>query len=427
MGGAMKKITMIAIVAALLVFPLLVYAMETVVEIRGPEDITRMKAGIEKSIPARCIAKGIDLSKYDRLTITIAKPGESISFDAILKAEPSKAFHKDLKNQDGLSATIDEMIDDLFGPRQPVAIATPPMAKDLEPWIKPIDLPFTATSITTLGDTIFISDRTTIYILKDDKPMVWWKAPGRDEIFRLYSYKGSIIALTKHWDDAFLTYRITDGKTAHEWLNAVVPMGDGLISAVLKIAPDNTYQSNRWTSATLVEGTPPKLPLNTDIIAIVIQDLYPKLQGPEIIDFNSTGRLAISSGKETIWQSETIFEKLPLNLEQEYVINGGGKGDSEIQTMTEHYNLPPRIMVVGRTIITIDNGQGLVGVLSNVKFFKSSRILGYTWTGSDFEDSVLAKAQMGYFADIAVLKDRLLALIIQEKGTMLTFTVLKKG
>jgi hypothetical protein len=422
----MKKCALTILLMAIL-SPLSGYSLETTVEIIGSEDLAKLKDGIEKSIAARCIAKGIDLSPYERLTISIAKLGETISFDAVLKTEPPKAFHKDIKGADAISPTIDEMLTVLFVPPvlAPAPPPTPPLAQNA---IETVVLPLQAISITSLGDTIFLCDKKTIYTLKGDRTDPWWKVPGKEEIYRISAYKGSIIALVKHFD-AFRSYRITDGQTMNVWPNVVLPQGDGLVTAVLNIVPDITRISNRWTKASVVEGNPSLLPANTDIIATVVQDVYPQHEGPEIISFTNQGSLAVSAAKETFWSSAAKFGTLPLYLEQEYMERGGGKGDeyAEIQTRTERYYMPPRILVSEGMIITIDNNEGILGVLSNTKLYKSAKIRAYAWTGDDFEERILSKTSSGYCMDIDLHKNMLVEVIVQKKGTMLKFTNLKKG
>ena len=110
----MRKIVPVLSFMVCLLVPTLAFSMEAAVEITGPQELTSLKAGIEKSVITRCIAKGIALEKYQKITITLSKLGDIISYDALLDTKPVRAFHKDLKDTSALSATIDEMIDAIF-------------------------------------------------------------------------------------------------------------------------------------------------------------------------------------------------------------------------------------------------------------------------------------------------------------------------
>lgn len=418
----------IIIFLALIFTPLTLPAMETTVEVSGPDTLIPLKTAIEKSVPARCIAKGIDLAHYTKLTITLVQLGENISLDAILSSTPPQAFHKDLKGIDTISPALDEMIAALFLTAPPAAAAPTPAAQTVKPAAKSIDLDFQAVSVTVMGNTIFLADEKTIYLLKDNTPSVWWRAPGKDQILRITAYQGSIIALANH-QDAFVTYRITNGRSVQEWPRAVTPIGNSLLSATLKIAPDNTFASNRWTSPTTIEGPPVSLPIGTDILGTTVGDILPENAGPEIITFSLTGKLIISAGKTKLWTSEKEFARLPLSLQEEYIVREVSKDDpSEIDTRIEHYYMPPRFLSADGMLIIINNNPGLwgmAGIMQNLKIYASSQVLGYAWTTTDAEERVLAKTSLGYCADIATQGDSLLALIVKKKGSVLMFASLK--
>ena len=110
----MRKILPVLSFMVCLLVPSLAFSMEATVEITGPQELTSLKSGIEKSVITRCIAKGIALDKYQKITISLSKLGDIISYDALLDTKPARAFHKDLKDTSALSATIDEMIDVIF-------------------------------------------------------------------------------------------------------------------------------------------------------------------------------------------------------------------------------------------------------------------------------------------------------------------------
>jgi len=319
----MKRLSTVFIAALFFLFPLRLMALDATVQINGPDDLVKLKPGIEQSLRARLIARGIDLSTPGNLTVTISQLGTNLSFDAILAVTPPKGYHKDIQGIDTLSATIDEMLTALFVPNAAPAAAKAPPVKSA---VKAIELPFQLTSITTLDNTVFVADASAIYKLQDDKPVVWWKIPEKDTILRISAYQGSIIALTRHdshfllnQPDQFISYRIADGRTAQKWTSAVAPTADGLLSAVLKIAPDITFQANRWSLATALEGRPFVLPAGTDIIATTFQDVDPQNPGPEIITFNPSGKLRIANANEVIWSSQASFATLPLSLQEEYL------------------------------------------------------------------------------------------------------------
>lgn len=428
----MKRVSPVLIATLFFLLPLTLMAIDATVEINGPAELVKLKPGIEQSLQARLIAQGINPTSSNNLTLTITQLGESLSFDAILAGVPPKAFHKDIKGVETLSPAIDEMLAALFGATAPLAPLQKPPSTQVT--AKTIELPFLATSITTLDQTIYISDRSAIYMLQGEKPVVWWKVPDKDTILRISAYQDSIMVLTNQEEhtllnhpDRFVSYRIRDGRIIQSWNSAVLPTAGGLISAVLKIAPDITFQANRWSLASAVDGQPTILPAGTDIIATIIQDIEPLNPGPEIISFSPSGKLRIANSKETIWASEASFATLPLSLQEEYVSETGSIDSSDTKTRTQYYFLPPRIIVYHGITMTIDNNAGLWGVLENAKVYKSSQIRSYTWTGTDFDERILYKTSLGYCTDITVQNDTLLALIVRKKVTLLTFTSLQRG
>jgi len=429
----MRRLSMSILVAALFsLVPFSLMASDAAVQINGPDDLARLKPGIERSLQARLITRGIDLSTTGNLVVTISQMGANISFDAILATTPPKAYHKDIPSVDALSSTIDEMLTALFGSSSaPEPALKAPSARSAT---KSIELPYLLTSMTTRGDEVFVSDAGSIYKVKGDKAEVWWRIPEKDTIVRISAYQDSIIALTRHEKhfllnepDQFISYRITDGRTTQKWNSAVVPSGNGLIAAVLKIAPDITFQSNRWSAPTPLEGQPAILPPGTDIIAATVQDVYPEHPGPETISFSPSGKLQIAKAKEIIWSSPTSFATLPTSLQEDYVTDSGSQDSVDDRKRTQYYFLPPRIVVSNGMVVTIDNNAGLFGVLEGGKVYKSCQIRSYVWAGEDFEERILYKTSLGYCTDIATQNDMLLALIVKKKGTNLTYTSLTRG
>jgi len=68
----MRKILPVLSFMVCLIVPALAFSMEASVEITGPQELTSLKSGIEKSVITRCIAKGIALEKYQKITISIS-------------------------------------------------------------------------------------------------------------------------------------------------------------------------------------------------------------------------------------------------------------------------------------------------------------------------------------------------------------------
>ncbi|MCD6571619.1 MAG: hypothetical protein J7L53_13040 [Deltaproteobacteria bacterium] len=421
-----RKILHLIVITLLVLIPLSnAFAFDVSVEITGPEELTRLKSALEKSIAARCISKGIDTSIYNTLNITITQIGDVISIDAILDTKPPRGFHKDIKNINDISNAMDEMIDAVF-----VSIQTPLIEEKQadrviheQKEIAPVVLPFKATAITISNDTIFVSDKKTIYTIKDKVPHPWWKAPGTDEIFRIYSYKGSIIALVKHSKDLH-TYRIKDGLTIKHWPTTVIPMGDGLISSRLMMIPDITSENNRWTKSRVIEGSPVVPPPGTDIIAATTSDVDPTHDGLEIISLSKTDKLKITNKGKTIWLGEVSIGGLSLYVEDEYIAKGSADGDTRIESHTRpvRYHLPPRITVTDdKEIITFANGQSVTKIFSNLRLYNSFQILAYKSSDMGLEKKVLYSSSTGRCADIAIQGRILLAVIVHKDKSKLLF------
>lgn len=428
----MKRLSMVLVAVIFSLFPVSLMALDTAVQINGPDELAKIKPGIEQSIQARLIARGIDLSTPGNLTITLTQMGANLSFDAVLTAVPPRGFHKDIPGVDAVSSTIDEMLTEFFGPSEAPAPAA--KAPPVRSATKSIELPFQSTSIATMGETVFISDAGAIYKLQGDKTETWWTIPEKNTILRISAYQDSIIALTRHdrhflinEPDQFVSYRIKEGRTVQKWTSAVAPIGDGLVSAALRIAPDITFQANRWTAPTTIEGRPIGLPAGTDIIAATIHDVAPRNPGPETITFSPSGKLLISNDKEIIWSSESSFATLPISLREDYIADAGARDSADDRKRTQYYFLPPRIVVANGMVMTIDNNAGLFGILESSKTYKSCQIRAYAWSDMDFEERIIFKTSLGYCADIAVQDDLLLALIVKKKGSLLSYTVLPRG
>ncbi len=408
-----RKMLYLTVITSLMLISLsYAYALEISVEITGDKEIVDLQSALEKSAAARCISKGVDASLYNTLDITITQIGQTISIDAILDTKPPRGFHKDIKDINEISNVIDEMIDVIFVP-----VKAPPIEKEKSAYMIekqkkkfPIVLPFKARSITTSNNTIFVSDKKTIYIIKDDVPHPWWKAPRTDEIFRIYSYKDNIIALVKHMKNLH-TYRIEDGHTIEHWPNPVIPMGDGLISSELMMMEEVTGQSYRWTAASVIEGRPAVLPAGMDIIATTISDIDPTYNGPEMISLSKSDKLKITNKGKTIWIGGTSVGGLSLYVENEYIVD-----------RVVRYYLPPKIIITDdKEIITFTNGQPYTRIFNNVRIYDSSRILAYSISDIGLEEVILYNTSTGYCADLSIQDRILLVVIVQNDKSKLLF------
>jgi hypothetical protein len=422
-------------------------AMIIDIQINGPDELKNQKDAINRTIETRCLASGIDTGKYNKLGIGINKLGDIYSFDAILDITPPKAFHKDMKSFAELTSTIDEMIASLFSLSQ-AEPSTPSEA------VKDINLDFMATSITLLNSIIYVADNKNIYMVKDGYPTIWSTIKEVGPIFRIWPYQDSIIALCKHAStynkDEFITYQIKDGVIVKNWTGVTLPMGNGLIRTDIRMIPDLTQEVNRWSSTKAVDGTPDLLPAYIDPLASVIAEIIPSLKDKELITFSSsTGNLLVYShdmknpkessksawqkftgaftlsdiDKKSIWSSEARFSRLPLYLEQLYMEKNQDEAGGKQREID--YFIPPRITVADKSIVTIDNNQGLWRVLEKATSYKSCQIRVYTWNENDFVETSPLKSSLGYCADIAVNNDIILALIVTDKGTKIRTVSLK--
>ncbi|MEA2102610.1 MAG: hypothetical protein U9P80_08585 [Thermodesulfobacteriota bacterium] len=420
----MKKFSGIILILVLILSVSTLHAIEIEVETIGNKELKALKPGIEKSIHTRCVAKGIDLSGYDQLNITLIQMGDTLSFDALLNTTQPRAFHKDIKGINAVSQTIEEMISGIFnvpaGADQSSRNIIPVPARPEE-----IKLDIKAVSLCVKDHQIFVADKGTIYCMQANEPRQWWTISTKDEIFRIWTYKDSIIALIKDMDQ-FRTYRITDKKVVERWDYVVVPKGNGLLSASLRIPPNITRQSNRWSKSSVIEGTPYRLASGEDITNTIRGDILPDNKGMEVISYSYTHRITISSDKDTLWKSGTSFAHLPLYVKKEYIQkSGSGDNNIEAHVLDETYYMEPRILLRNnREIIAILNQEGLIsGMFKNVNMYKDSAVLSYAWEKTGIERKVLSKIHSGYCADIALQKDTLIILNVTGKNSRL---ILKK-
>jgi hypothetical protein len=426
-------------------------AMNINTQINGPDELKNQKDAINKTVETRCLANGVDMGKFNNLGIHINKLGDAYSFDAILDSTPPKAFHKDMKSINDLTSTIDEMISSLFSV-QPPSTSVAPVDK-----IKDTKLNFKATSIILFNNNIYVSGDNTIYSINDGKATPWWSYKGPGPVLRMWPYKDTIIALVKYNggynQDVFLTHQIKDGATINTWTGVVLPLGNGLAKADISMPPDLTQEINRWSSTKSIDGNPDLMPITMDPLASIRADIMPWSSGNEIITFSpSNGKLLVYSkdmknpkqsskswwektkgaftlsdaDKKALWASETQFSRLPLYLEQIYIeTKSSHSEDAETREQEVDYFLPPRIIADSNYMLTIDNNQGLWGMLDKVTIYKSCQIRVYTWNVNDFTETMPLKSTLGYCVDIVVNGDKILALIVTDEGTLLRTVSLK--
>lgn len=413
----MRKILPVLSFMVCLIVPALAFSMEAVVEITGPQELTSLKSGIEKSVITRCIAKGIALEKYQKITISISKLGDIISFDALLDAKPVRAFHKDLKDTSALSATLDEMIDEIFSETGRPQADEQKVSKALtdQESAPKIVLPFIATSIAALGDRIYVSDTKTVYELKDEKTTPLWKAPGKNEILRIYPYGGSIIVLAKIMNDC-RTFMILGKETKERWSKAVIPLGSGLVSTNLTF--DRIYGTIPyvWSKATQVAGSSPQIPDGLDVISALSSEAMTSSTGTRIITYNPKGTMVVSDGKSILWTDDINAGNAPQFIE-DLPVDRGYSGEEPVI----RYYLKPRMVSFGSKIVTFRNSLGSSRIVSGLNLFEYSQVLAYTQTGDSFTKNELATFPDSYCPDITVIQGKVAALLVKNKLTYVQF------
>jgi hypothetical protein len=408
----MRKNIVILFMVVFLAFPGLIYAMDVSVDITGPQDLGTLKVGIEKTIVARCISKGVQLESYKKLNVTISKFGDVISYDAVLDTVPPHAFHKDLKDTANLSGTIDAMIETMFIAVPEVQVVPYKAGPQKEKGLKNVagaklKLPFVANSIGSIGERIFISDPTTVYELKAEKPSPVWHTPGKIEILRIYPYQDTLIVLGK-LDYNFRSFKIKDGKTLERWDKAVVPLGKGLV--VSEIYSDNaSSRSYRWLPVKQLDGSSPQLPNGLDMITAVTSEVGMVSTGTEILSFTQENKLAVYSGSSMLKKTDHDAGIVPDFIE-----------DTTITPPTRYY-LKPRIVVAGGKIVTFENDQGLARWMPRIPMFEATQIIVYTDSGDEFDGTTVATYPKSYCADITLASGKVAALIVKEKNTYIQF------
>ena len=413
----MRKIVIVLYTLVCFLAPVLLHAMEVAIEITGPQELTTLKAGMEKTIITRCVAKGIPLERYNKLSVTVSKLGDIISYDALLDTTPQRAFHKDLKDTSNLSGTIDEMIGAIFtetSKSQPASVTPTKTAVGQENVVK-IKLPFVATSIASIGEKMFVSDNKKVYELKDEKASPLWPAPGKNEILRIYPYGESLIVLTKIMNE-FKTFMIQGSETKERWNKAVIPLGTGLVSTNLMF--DKVYGTTPyvWSQATQVTGSSPQILKGLDIISATLTGAETSSASPSVISFNFDNRMVVSDGKSILWTDDTDSGITPQFIEDELVLRGSPENEPPAR-----YYLKPRIASLGPKIITFRNGQGSARMLPRLNLFEYTQILVYTPSGKEFNRYELAFFPDSYCSDITIAQGKVAALIVKNKNTYVQF------
>ncbi len=413
----MKKAVTFLVLILVMIAPTITFAMVMDVSIAGPNDLLSLKNGIEKSVPARCIARGIPIEKYGKLTISISKLGDAISYDALLDTNPPRAFHKDLKDVSALSATIDEMITALFEQTvKPQAIKPVPYGeisgKEGAPEIK---LPFYAMSIASIGEKLYVSDAKTLYEIKDEKPSPIWEAPGKNEILRIFTYGESIIVLTKIMNSC-KSFLVAGTQTKERWNQAVIPLGNGLVSSNLIFNSTFGVSSYEWSKVKQIKGASVMFPEGLDFISAVQSEATPAATGSRIISYNRKDIMVMSSAGTIIWTDSASVGNSPQFVE-DLRVDRGFTGSEPLS----RYYLKPRIVMLGDKLVTLRNYQGSARIVSGFNLFEYAQLLVYTPDGNDFSISELARFPESYCTDIALSNGKIAALIVKDKYTNVQF------
>ena len=413
----MRKTLSVLTFMVCLCIPAMAQAMEVIVEITGPQELSALKDGIGKTIVTRCIARGIPVERFSRLSVTISTLGDVISYDALLDATPPKAFHKDIKEMSAISPAIDEMITAIFSgtgavPAVPAPSGKPAAGQESGPGVR---LPFIPTSIAAAGERIFVSDEATVYELSGEKAKPLWKARGNNVILRIYPYGDDLIVLAKLMD-GFKTYHIRGSEIIEQWNKAVIPLGSGLVSSTLAFDRIFSPQPFQWSQAARVAGSPPQIPEGLDFMSSLAAELVQSATGPEIISYNASGRLTINNGGTTVWTDEDS-----TSITSQYIDEGRRSGGSFEGDLPARYYVRPRIVASGGRIITFRNGQGAAGMVSRLNVFEKAQIIAYSPSGGEFSREVLTEFSKSYCVDIAIAQEKAAALIVQGKSAYVQF------
>ena len=260
-----------------------------------------------------------------------------------------------------------------------------------------------------------MSDTKTLYELKGEKTSLLWRAPGNNEILRIYPYGESILVLAKLLNDC-RTFMILGKETKERWSKAVIPLGSGLVSSNLNF--DRVYGDIPyiWSKATQVAGTSPQIPDGLDVVSSLSSEAMTASTGTRIFTYNPKGTMVVSDGKSILWTDDTSAGNAPQFIE-DLPVDRSNSGDEPII----RYYLRPRMVTIGSKIITFRNGQGTTKMISGLNLFEYSQVLAYTQTGDNFTKDELATFPDNYCPDIAVIQGKVAALLVKNNVTYVQF------
>jgi hypothetical protein len=410
----MKKYLVFTAIFLLFLMACPAFGLDVSVDIKGSQDLMSLKDGLARTINARCLAKNVTAEGNAALNVSIFQMGSTISLDAILSSKPPKAFHRDLKSADELSGAIDAMIAELFTPAPPAAVQANPQTQAAQALARSeMKLPFAATSLVFLKDTLFVSSEDAIYRVEGGKEKSWWKVPRGLSIYRLYPYRDAILAVASD-NKSIFSYLVRDGKTVKSWNRCVTPSKDGLISSRLYTDVNLPYGVNHWSKPETEEGTPAIFPEGTDILSTWTGDVLPS-KGEETIGFDRFLHLAVFSGREALWTSDDNFSTLPFYVMTRNVGANNSQNDALLQQDAEtRYYFLPRVLLKGSGMVTFANHELASGLFSKVKMYDSTRIVAFTPVETEFTARNLTEIKGVYCADIALDKGSVLALVVKK-------------
>lgn len=415
----MKTNPVVLAIMAYMLVPAMVFGMEVSVDVSGSQELSSQKAAIEKTTIARCVAKGVALERYSRLSVTISTLGGVVSFDALLDSTPPRAFHKDMKDISTLSATIDEMIASIFSSQAAPQATQPPTAgpETVRQASRKVKLEFVATSIAAAGDRLFASDSKTVYSLNGEKAAPVWKAPGNNEILRMYPYGDSIIVLTKNMN-VFRSFWIQGAEVKERWDSAVIPLGEGLVSTQIRFDMIYGIPPYSWSKAKPLKGSSPQIPGGLDILSTRYSDITAASPGPEFVSYSNDNSLVVSDGKMVVWK-----ENVDAGISSQYIDDedlSRGANDEQYEP-SARYALKPRVVILGDRMITYRNDQGMGKMVSRANMFVGAQVLVFTPSDKTYDKEVLAEFAGGYCPDITALQKEIAVLVVSGKTTYVQF------
>ncbi len=410
----MKKIRLLLV---LLLCPALLIAGEIKVEIIGGNPQDKLDAGITRTVYARSLSKGVNLADSPNLNISLTRLGANLSLDAVLESVPPRAFHRDLTSIDQLSGALDEMLTGLYQqpPVQPIAILPAPAATVNEP-PKAVNLPFKATSLTVLNGELYIASSDQIFTLSDNRPVPYWKANPTESILRLYSYQGDLLVITCR-RERLTTYRLKGNTVATKWNSAVVPLGEGLITASLSLKSNFAGYIIDWGKANAVDGQPSQPALICDIFSLASADILPA-EGLELACINDSGRLEVYNGKNRLWTADDKVGHLPLYVENFIE----GSPNSNNTTKPVRYHLRSRLIALpDGSLLCSHSTDSFISVMQHIPRFASNAIMHYKAESGVIELNEVVNLGGNYCADLAVKDGQLLYLTVGRSRSQLKF------